>query len=65
VSRQRGEGTGHTALTAACAAGHLDVVKWLVSVGSDPRRERKKVACVALAVHVARERFLLKLSSLS
>jgi ankyrin repeat protein len=35
---------GHTALLVACAAGQIDVVRWLVTEGgSDARSERDKV----------------------
>jgi hypothetical protein len=37
---------GVSALLAACACGHLDVARWLVThAGSDPRSERNVVSC--------------------
>jgi hypothetical protein len=37
---------GSTALLVACAKGHLDVVRFLVTdAGSDARLERTKVSC--------------------
>jgi hypothetical protein len=37
---------GVSALLVACAMGHLDVVRWLVTdAGSDARSERANVSC--------------------
>jgi hypothetical protein len=37
---------GSSALLEACAFGHLDVVRWLVTdAGSDVRSERDNVSC--------------------
>ncbi len=42
---------GRTALLLACADGHLDVVRWLVTdAGSDVRSERDEVSCRCLCV---------------
>ncbi len=39
---------GSTALLVACADGHLDVVRWLVTdAGSDARSERTYVSCTS------------------